>query len=118
MSAETNENAVFKFGYAEPQLILSKYSEKHTFKQISATPKADIFSSAIVGRICNVFRQVDKLNAVGLQASDNLLEFIPSGIVPTVGMSLQIEGVAMAPAAKIIDEKFVVIRIVVWIFHL
>lgn len=118
MSAETNENAVFKFGYAEPQLILSKYSEKHTFKQISATPKADIFSSAIVGRICNVFRQVNKLNAVGFQSSYDLFKLVPSGIVPTIGMSLQIEGVAIAPTAKIIDEKFVVIRIMVWIFHL
>ena len=104
--------------YPEPQLILSKYSEKHTFKQISATSKAGIFSSAIAGGIYNVFRQVDKLNAVGFQSSYYLFKLIPSGIVPTVGMPLQIEGVAIAPTAKIIDEEFVVIRIMIRIFHL
>ncbi len=104
--------------YPEPYPILSKHSEKHTFKQISATPKAGIFSSAIAGGICNVFRQVDKLNAVGFQSSYYLFKLIPSGIVPTVGMSLQIERTAIAPTAKIIDEKFVVVRIVVRIFHL
>lgn len=104
--------------YPEPQLILSKYSEKHTFKQISATSKAGIFSSAIAGGIYNVFRQVDKLNAVGFQSSYYLFKLIPSGIVPTVGMPLQIKRTAITPAAKIIDEKFVVVRIVVWIFHL
>lgn len=104
--------------YPEPQLILSKYSEKHTFKQISATSKAGIFSSAIAGGIYNVFRQVDKLNAVGFQSSYYLFKLIPSGIVPTVGMPLQIKGVAMAPAAKIIDKEFVVVGIVVRIFHL
>lgn len=75
-------------------------------------------STASSGGMSDVFGEVDKLNAVGLQASDNLLEFIPSGIVPTVGMSLQIKGVAMAPATKIIDKEFVVVRIVVRIFHL